>query len=154
MSASELVLVSDSSRAAVPGHEDVPLAVPGSAESFPAAVGEPPARALGRRVGEGPCLTRPRDEAAVPVVPGVVRAAGPGRREFGLTAAHGPPGARSGSPPTRPPPAREAVVGPVTVQETAGFGAALNARGSVPGVPGGRPASSRGACLRAEEGVP
>ena len=151
MSASELVLVSDSSRAAVPGHEDVPLAVPGSAESFPAAVGEPPARALGRRVGEGPCLTRPRDEAAVPVVPGVVRAAGLGRREFGSTAAHGPPGARSGSPPTRPSPAT--VVRPVTGQDTTGLRHGVRACGPAPGVLGGRAARVRGASLRAEEGI-
>ena len=120
MSASEPALVSDSSRAAVPGRQDVPLlAVPGSAELFPAAVGEPSARTLG-----------------------------------GLTAAHGPPGAWSGSPPTRPSPAGAgAVFRTVTVQDTAGLRHGVRAQGPVPGFPGGRPAGSRGAGLRADAGV-
>ena len=153
MSASERALLSDARRAAVPGRQ-VPLAVPGSAESFPAAVGEPPARALGRRVRKAPSVTGPRNGPPALVAPGPVRAAGPGRREFGSTAAHGPPGARSGSPPTRPSPAGAGVFGPVTVQGTAGCGTALDVTGPAPGVPGGRPAGSRGACLRAEVGVP
>ena len=120
MSASEPALVSDSSRAAVPGRQDVPLlAVPGSAELFPAAVGEPSARTLG-----------------------------------GLTAAHGPPGAWSGSPPTRPSPAAAgAAFRPVTVQHTTGLRRGVGAQGSAPGIPGERPARGRGAGLRAEEGV-
>ena len=105
-------------------------------------------------VSDSPRVAAPGHEAVPPDAAGRVRPASPGRRELGSTAAHGPPGARSGSPPTRPSPAvAAAVVRPVTVQETAGFGTALNVPGPAPGVPGGRPAGSRGACLRAEVGV-
>ena len=146
-------VVSDSPRAAAPGREDLLLAVPGRAELLTAAVGEPPARMLGRRVGKGRRVAGLRDEAAV-LGPGPVCQASPGRRQVGFTAAHGPPGAWSGSPPPRPSPAgARAAFRPVAVQDAAGLRHGFRAWVPAPGSHGGRAARVRGAGLRADAGV-